>query len=306
MLSLQYQPLAALKFPKSEWKWLRQTPEFLSADAHSFVYAIRSGETLWCWTPRGSSLSNNGDVSVPVLILGDAPDEATAFLTYVKIAFQGQSPIEVEWVWALKNLKEIFNRDISSTGIPDLLSATLRNAGLEPHLGVLANRARYTFLNDNELQFLFQKKWDPNTFELIESIDTSVRAAFLSTLQQWPLSSGHAKELLQSTLFLTRKLGAEIALKILNTKYKSADELRMAVFHSAQPELARLSQIRLERLRALAVPPRTSVFGDPSFESDQLKISHNPKSIGDFEAFKNWVADPQTTERLRQLLEIYQ
>ncbi|HRK01439.1 MAG TPA: hypothetical protein PLH57_02140 [Oligoflexia bacterium] len=311
MLQLQYHSLVELNFPNREWMWLRKPvlPSEQTTGAPDFyLLGVKCDQRSFVWTRNGAALTDTNQgasITVPVLFFKPVDDELTAYLTYVKTAFQAVQPLEVEWVRVLKTLKEQFQVDLAK-GIPALLAATLANAGLEAHLGVLANRAKYTFLTSLELEFLYEKKWDPSVFELFESISVELREAALKALQTWSISAANAKDLLQSLLFLSRKTSAETAIKILSSTYKTGDDLRIAIFHSAQPELARLSRERIERLRALSVPPRTSVFGDPSFESDQLKISHNPKTIGDFEAFKQWVSDPTTTERLRQLLEIYQ
>jgi hypothetical protein len=93
---------------------------------------------------------------------------------------------------------------------------------------------------------------------------------------------------------------------VLGGAFNNAEEFRMALFRTAQPELATLSQRRIELLRSLGAPPRSSVFADPSFESEIIKITHNPRKLVDFELFKQWIADPATTEKIRALLEIYQ
>lgn len=313
-LQLQLLPSSQLQFPENDWHWLRQNSTFDPADPAFFLYGLvlqkpekQEGSGLLAWHPKGGAVHFEASAvyKIPVLILKSSVTPVEAFLLYIQTTFNAMPPLEVEWVYVLKMLQEHFGYDLSNQGIPAPLARTLRASGFESHLSVLATRARFLFLNYDELKFLYQKRWDPSVFELLESLGREIRTAFLKAIASKNVSSGNAKEALQSTVYLVKKLGDHAALKLLTAQYKSAEDLQVALFHTAQPELARLSQTRIERLRALSAPPRTSVFGDPSFESDQIKITHTPRSIGDFDTFKNWIADPQTTEKLRQLLDIY-
>ncbi|MBI3558520.1 MAG: hypothetical protein HY074_19800 [Deltaproteobacteria bacterium] len=311
-MKLQTLDLAALYFPRQEWRWLRASVRLPSPEQapDQFLWAASVEDKLWAWHPRGSDI----DVTVPgptpqkinVLVLETDGSELAAHGLYLKTIFTAAPAHDVEWAVALQVLTSRLHYQAADRGLPAYWKEALEACGLEPHLGILAQRGRYTFLNEAEQRHLAEKRWDLATFEMLESMALPVRAAFLAAIRKWNLSAQQAREALNFTLILAKKISEKTALNVLGNAFKSAEEFRMALFRTAQPELATLSQKRIEMLRDLKAPPRSSVYGDPSFESDLLKITHTPRRISDFESFKYWIGDPETTEKLRQLLEIYQ
>lgn len=303
--------LAALHLPRTEWKWVRAAVHFttVKSAADSFLWGAIVDGKVWAWHPRGNDLDVEGatsDAKVRVLVLKTDGSELEAFGLYLKTTFTAQPAQDIEWVIALKVISERLGFNPAERGLPPHWKEALEACGLEPHLGVLAQRARFSFLNDDEQKLIFEKRWDPSSLELAPSLTAETRKVFLEAARKWNLTAATAKESLNYALMLTKKMGEKTALNVLRNPFKNAEEFRTALFRTAQPELATLSQKRIEMLRGLKVPSRSSVFGDPSFESDLLKITHTPRKLSDFEAFKQWVSEPETTEKIRELLEIYQ
>lgn len=303
-----------LYFPRGEWQWLRHPLRYEAESPDSFVWGVKlSTGRIVAWNRNGSDFENGFTgmkvrtlLLEPALPLKDSNEELVAFGLYLKTSFEYSSPIDVEWTAALSVLERHFNYSVSRNGFPPYWKEALKAAGLEPHLGVLASRNRYLFLNHKERQTLFDKRWELASFELLETLLPALREALLDCLLQWNLSSGQAKEAVNLVGILERKFGEKSALKILKSNFKSAEEFRTTLMRTAQPELAFLSQSRIDQLRSLQLPPRTSVFGDPSFEKDGIKITHSPRSISDFQEFKEWVENPEILQKIKALLEIYQ
>ncbi len=280
----------------------------LEAAADLFLWAAKVEGKLWAWHPRGSDIDSAtpSTQKVRVLVLDTDGHELAAHGLYLKTIFTALPAHDVEWAVALQVLTDRLNYQAAEQGLPRYWKEALEACGLEPHLGILAQRGRYGFLNEAEQRHLAEKRWDLATFEMLESMAPPVRTAFLTAIQKWNLSAQQTKEALNFAMILAKKISEKAALSVLANPFKNAEEFRMALFRTAQPELATLSQKRIEMLRNLMLPPRSSVYGDPAFESDLLKITHTPRKMSDFESFKYWVADPETTEKLKQLLEIYQ
>jgi len=301
---------SSLYFPRTEWKWLRSGFALYTAAPDSFVWAARVGDQLWAWHPHGGvpTLSDGSadSTKVRVLLLQTGGSEIEAFGLCLKTTFQVQPALDVEWVSALDVLEHRFKHDVVERGLPVHWAEAIKACGLEPHLGILAQRRRFVFLSDEERTLLFEKRWELATLELIETLPTELRPVFVEAIRRWNVSSQQTKEALNLVLILQRKFGEKTTRTVLENKFKSTDEFRTGLMSTAQPELAALSQKRIERLRGLRLPPRTAIFSDPSFEKDILKLTHNPRHIGDFEAFKSWVADEDVTRKMKELLEIYQ
>lgn len=308
-MQLQTLDLTSLHFPREEWKWLRPSVRFatdIKQAPDAFLWATRVAEKLWAWHPSGAGLNNDpAGLKSRVLVLDTDGTELEAHGLYLKTAFAWQKAHDTEWVAALAVLNLRLNHDIAQT-LPPHWGSALESCGLAQHLGPLAQRGRYAFLSQAELQLLFDKGWDLATFELFETMSAELRTSLLAAVQHWNLSASMTKETANYVIMLSRKLGEKAALSMVNGKFKSVEEFRSGVMRMAQPELAHLSQKRLELLRGLHLPPRTSVFGDPSFEKDMLKLTHTPRNTGDFEAFKQWINDPALLVKVRELLEIYQ
>lgn len=309
-MELQTLELSSLHFPRVEWKWLRSSvryPTNPDTAPDAFLWAVRVGEKLWVWHPSGADITTGFDgMRTRVLLLKTDGSELAAHGLYLKTSFSVQPAQDIEWVAALDVLTNRLGYDPSTKGLPPHWHEALEASKLEPHLGVLAQRGRFVFLTDAERQLVFDKRWDLSTLEMLETLSAEIRAAFVAAARQWNLTASTAKEAINHTAMLNRKLGEKAAAKLLASPFKSAEEFRLSMLRMAQPELAQLSQKRIELLRGLHLPPRTSVFGDPSFEKDVLKITHTPRTTGDFEAFKEWVENPELTEKMRELLEIYQ
>lgn len=309
-MELQTLELSSLHFPRAEWKWLRPSvryPTNPDTAPDAFLWAARVGEQLWAWHPSGGDLTTGfKGMRTRVLILKTDGSELAAHGLYLKTTFSVQPALDVEWVAALDVLTNRLRFDPASGGLAPYWHEALEASKLEPHLGVLAQRGRFVFLNDAERQLVFDKRWDLSTLELLETLSTDIRAAFVTAARQWNLTASTAKEAISHTAMLNRKLGDKAAAKLLASQFKSAEEFRLSMLRMAQPELAQLSQKRIELLRGLHLPPRTSVYGDPSFEKDVLKITFTPRTTGDFEAFKEWVENPVLSDKIRELLEIYQ
>ena len=112
---------------------------------------------------------------------------------------------------------------------------------------------------------------------------TPARAAWIFGGRKPGQHGDQAKEALNFVMILFKKMGEKTVRTVLASTQKTAEEFRMALMRTAQPELSALSQKRIEMLRALRVPARTSIYGDPAFESDLLKITHTPRKLADFE-----------------------
>lgn len=309
-MDLQILDYSELYFPRKEWRWLRPSVRYsadLNSAPDSFVWAAHVQGKLWAWHPRGADIESlQPATKVRVLVLKTDGSELQAHGLYLKTAFTSASAQDVEWVSAIQVLIERFQLDLANSGLPFFWKEALEASGLEPHLGVLAQRSRYVFLTDDERQLIFDRRWDMASLELLETMNLEVRKNLTAALRKWNLSANQSKEAANYVLILFKKLGEKAVFTVLGGNYKNAEEFRLALLRTAQPELAVLSQKRIDRLRALHMPPRTSVFGDPSFEKDVLKITHTPRTTGDFEAFKDWVMEPGLSEKIRELLEIYQ
>lgn len=314
-MKLETLELSALRFPKAEWKWMRPsvnyptTPES-APDAFLWAANVRGADgtaELWAWHPSGSDLSNGfSSMRTRVLVLETDGSELAAHGLYLKTTFSHTPAQDVEWVAALDVLGKRLGVDPATQGMPKYWREALEASKLEPHLGVLAQRSRYLFLTDDERKLVFDKRWDLSTFEMAETLSAELRRQLIVAARHWNLTASNVKEALNYAIMLARKLGDKAAMSMLAGNFKSSEEFRTAVMRMAQPELAQLSQKRIEMLRGLHLPPRTSVFGDPSFEKDVLKLTHTPRNISDFEAFKEWVETPELIEKMRELLEIYQ
>jgi hypothetical protein len=305
---LQFKTLSfeSLHFPKTEWQWLRPPAHFAESEPDTFLWGAEVNGQIWAWHPKGADLSNGfAGMQCRVLVLA-AANELEAHGLYLKTSFAAQPAHDVEWTTALDVAATRLGFNAAERGLGPHWAKALEACGLEPHLGALAQRARYQFLTHEERKLLFDKRWDLATFELLETLRPELRALFVNSARNWNLSANQAKEAVNFVLMLDKKFGEKTAQKILSTQFKNAEEFRETLLTTAQPELAALSRKRIERLRALKLPPRTSVFGDPSFEKDILKITHNPRTIADFEIFKSWIEDPELAQKMRELLEIYQ
>lgn len=306
--------VAALHFPHKEWRGLRPLVHLSTVKAapDGFLWGARVGDALWAWHPYGYAIDTEGlkaDARVRVLLLNsDQSDqsELEAHALYLKTIYAASAAQDAEWVAALQVLDDRLGWNPAEKGLPKWWKEALEACGLEPHLGVLAQRQRYTFLNLTELKLVFDKRWDLSTFDLLETLSPFIRDKFVQTMIRWGLSAGHTKEALNFTLILVRKMGEKTAKTILDNPFKNVDEFRTGLFRVAQPELASLAQKRIELLRTMNLPPRCSVFGDPSFENDVIKVTHMPRKLVDFDRFKDWVNDPETADKMRELLEIYE
>lgn len=293
-----------VQFPNNEWKWLR-LDEAYENSPDFFLWAAQFKDKLYCWSQKGGHVINLPD-KVPVLFLGDQPTELECYGLYLLTSFRAVPGNEVEWINVLDVLTNFFNFKPSEENLGPQIEKALKLSRYEPHFGLLANRAKFLFLSFEEKKFLYQKNWDPQTFELFESMSEQCRSSFLKVLQNLPLSSNHVKEAANHLLIYNRKFGEKATQQYLGLNHKSAEDFRQGLLATAQPELATLTRIRIERLRNLQLPPRTSVFGDPTFEKDGVKITHTPRNIGDFTLFCDWASDEKTKFRIKELLEIHQ
>lgn len=306
-MQLQWIAPSQLYFPVQEWKILRGEQSLTAApDFFLWGYQPSSEGKTWCWTSKGKALAPLPFIEkIPVLLLQPSSD-LEAFGLYLKISFQSSPALDVEWVSAIDVLKMNFHYAIEEQGLPPYWKEALEASHLSPHAGALVQRAKYLFLSPIERQFLFDKRWDLATFELIEILELSLRQQILTTIQKWNFSAQQSKEIISWSIQLQKKIGGLSVGKLLIQDYENADELRSRLQMIAQPEFAQLTQKRIELLRSLKVPQRTSVYGDPNFEKDLLRITHTPRNLADFEIFKNWVIDAQTKEKIFTLLEFYQ
>lgn len=308
-MKLQYLPLKALHFPESEWAWLRKPAAFESSpDFFLWAAPIAGKDRLWAWHPLGGAVTG-ADPSQAVALLIPAAGEISELETFglcLKTTFTARAPQEAEWVAALKTLAEHFRHDVARDGLPPYLADAMTAAGLEPHLGALAGRERFRFLQRDELEFLFERRWDPSCLELLESMPADTRKLTVEALARWNLTAQQSKETCGGVVSVLRKLGEKAARTLLTGGYGSAEEFRATLSRTAQPELFALSEARIQKLRALKAPPRTSVYSDPSFENDALKITHMPRGIADIERFKDWISDAVVLEKFRALFEIYE
>lgn len=302
-MRLQLCDQSALHYPRQEWLWLRAATRLSAVGADSFIYGVELDGKIWAWHPNGAEAHFTG--TIPVLILENVATEIEAHGLYLKTTFERTAGQDAEWSAAIRVAEKRFGQDFAK-GLPPFWNEALRACGLEAHLGVLAHRAKFHFLTIEELQFLYDQRWDPMSFELFENLRLDVRQAFLKAIINLRLSATHVKECASHLILMIKKFGEPAALKVLANPYKSGEELRTGLMRTAQPELASLSDERIKQLRALKAPPRTSVFGDPSFEQDGIKITHSPRDISDFEEFKAWVERPDIQDKIKSLLEIYQ
>jgi len=332
-VKLRFVSKGEIYFPAEEWLWIRPSISYVDA-GDSFLWGIESNifshshsslsrlhsvnvqaanvpadyapdNKLWVWHPTGGTvLYESLPETIPVLCL-QAPDEISAYGLYLKTSFRSLEPIDVEWVVALKVLQNRFLFDPTTKGLPPFWKETLIQTRLEPHLGFLAQRARYFFLSTQECVHLYRKRWDLNIFEILETWPMNIREKFLVVIQKWDLSAQQTKEDSYNLHLLIKKLGIKPTETFLNNTFKNVEEFRTSLTRMAQPELSKLSELRIDKLRALKLPPRTTVFGDPTFEKDALKITHTPRHVRDFELFKDWVVDPVVIEKVKDLLEVY-
>jgi hypothetical protein len=311
-LELKVLDFQELYFPRAEWQWLRPAVHYPTQPSQSpdaFVWAANVNGKLWAWHPKGTSLSNAfPGMKTRVLVLETDGSELAAHGLYLKTTFENTPGLDIEWVCALDVAATRLGVDLSSpqAKLPPFWPEALKANGLEAHLGVLAQRARFRFLRPSERQLVFDKKWDLSVFELVETMEPGLRDLLAQAVRKWNLTAAQAKDAANQIMMLTRKVGEKAARTLLSGTFKGAEEFRVALHHTAQPELAILTQKRIDMLRGLHLPPRCSVFGDPTFEKDVLKITHSPRNIGDFEEFKEWVSDPEVLAKIKALLEIYQ
>ncbi len=294
-----------LKIPDSEFHFFRSSKEFQNELSDSYLIGVRFQNKIYAWNKIGSKpIIQNNNLKTRVLLYPDTQSLFQVYLTWVKTTFESQSATEAEWVNCLKTIEEYFKFDLSVEKIPKYLSDAMTSCGFESHLGVLAQRKKYSFLNYDELQFLHDKKWDPSTFELFDALDKNLRLTFLKLLSRIQLSQQQVKECIGFTLTIEKKLGLNAALSILESSTKTAEEMRVLLFRTAQPELFRMNEERVRKLRSLKTPPRTAIHADPSFENDAIKIAHTPRNMTDLELFKNWLENEETTENFHDLLNI--
>lgn len=241
-----------------------------------------------------------------ILILDSNLSEIEAFGYFLLFSFASpRVPLEAEWVRILKIYKEYFKLDLAKAGIPPHLMQVLKQCNLEPHLGVLTNRARFQFLTFEEINFLSNKKWDPTCFELFEAMNPTLRTALFLIANHESMTAQLMKEISNNALTISKKLSLKAALTLLQSPKQILDDIRASLFRTAQPELYSMSEERIQKLRALKAPPRTIVFGDPSFETDGIRITHTPRNIQDFERFKNWIEDEEMNDQLKSIFEFY-
>ncbi|MBI2605913.1 MAG: hypothetical protein HYW49_07520 [Deltaproteobacteria bacterium] len=312
-MKLQYLPFKALHFPASEWTWLRKPVPFESApDFFLWAAPIARSDRLWAWHPLGGGVTGavtgaDPDQAIPFLVpAGEEISELEAFGLYLKTTFTARAPQEAEWIAALKTLSEHFHHDVARDGLPPYFADAMKAAGLEPHLGALAGRERFRFLDRAELEFLFERRWDPSCLELLESMPAETRRLAVEAIARWNLTAQQSKEICGGIVSVLRKLGEKAARTLLTGNYGSPEEFRATLSRTAQPELFALSEARIQKLRDLKAPPRTSVYSDPSFENDAIKITHTPRGIADIEYFKEWISDPAVLEKFRALFAIYE
>jgi hypothetical protein len=305
-VQLKVVPLHQLYFPKERWQWLRAS-QTVSKDDDFFVWGVELDSKIWAWTKSGSELiSENSSLEIPVLIVNANNSELEAHGLYLKTTFESKSAQDIEWQCALDVLKNTLKYSILESGLPRYWESALQACDLNAHLGTLSQRGKFSFFTIEERQFLFHKRWDPSSLELFESLNIDLRSLFLKKVSELNISANQTKESVQHLTILFRKFGENSAKNVLNNSYKSAEEFRLALFRIAQPELASLSEERLTLLRSLKLPPRTAVFGDPSFEKDIIRITHTPRNMSDYETFKDWITDPALEEKFNDLFEIYQ
>lgn len=243
---------------------------------------------------------------IQILILDSDLSEIEAFGNFLRFSFASPKvPLEAEWVKILKVYKEYFKLDLAKDGIPPHLMQILKQCQLEPHLGVLTNRARFQFLTFEELNFLTNKKWDPACFELFEAMPSELRAALFTIAKHESMTAQLMKEISNNALTISKKLSLKAALTLLQSPKQILDDIRVSLFRTAQPELYSMSEERIQKLRALKAPPRTIVFGDPSFETDGIRITHTPRNIQDFERFKNWIENEEIADQFKSIFEFY-
>jgi hypothetical protein len=304
------------------WMLVRTTLAASSVDSNedsvpspAFGVRVRQQEKIvyYAWslygTPLKAPLSAANSDTTPIIILKEVSSELEAYLTWFEFGARQQAGHmhESEWIALLKVLYERFQFDFLNQPLPKQIQKALEINGLAGHLGALINRSKLKFFSLAELRFFYQKKWDPNSFETVELLDSSTRQLYFACLEKLQCSMQAAKEILQHTCLIARKSELKLINRLLtNSEAKPADDFRRLLAATANPELTAMSHTRLERLRALKVPPRTSVFGDPSFENDVIKITFQPRNIADFDSFKDWVNSESTRERLKMLIEIYQ
>lgn len=274
-----------------------------------FGVSVRQQErtVYYTWSLNGRPLLPSGSDAIQVILLKEVPSELEAYLTWFEFSARQQAGHmhESEWIALLKVLHERFQFDFLNQPLPKQVQQALEWNGLAGHLGALINRSKLKFFSLTELRFFYEKKWDPNNFETVELLDGLTRQRYFECIEKLQCSMQAAKEILQHTCVIARKSDLKLINRLL-TEAKTADDLRRLLAATANPELTAMSHTRLERLRALKVPPRTSVFGDPSFENDVIKITFQPRNIADFDSFKDWINNESTRERLKMLIEIYQ
>lgn len=309
--------LKDLIFPAERWNWLRAPFEVNASAPDLFVWGYQVGEKIIAWGPQGNAPLSL-DHKLPVFLLN--PDaspklsttddlihqELCAFGLYLKTSFQAQAPQDVEWVNALIITEQTLGHDFTEKGLAPYWDQALKAAGQEPHISRIATRMKFSFLSVAERQFLFQKKWDPAYLEFFEHLPLVVREAALRCFLKYNISANSAREISNFLMINQKRYGEQAVLNILGKEHKSSEEFRHSLFCLAQPELARLADERVSMLRGLRIPPRTSVFGDPSFEKDILKITHTPRVTSDWESFKDWVNNAETTKKIDELLDLYQ
>ncbi len=296
-----------ITFPHSRWHFNTSLFQSTFSEKDSdFLIGCKTENQIFTFGRLGQSYKELPQ-KINVLLIDTNQTEIDAFGMFLKYTFQTPKvPLEAEWAKILKIYKEHFNLDLSKDGIPPHLLTTLRQCGLEPHLGVLTNKARFQFLSFEELHFLIEKKWDPTSFELFETMPAELRSALFQIAHHDSMSAQLTKEFANHSLTITRKLSLKAALTLLQSPKQNIDDIRTSLFRTAQPELYSMSEERIQKLRGLKAPARTVVFGDPSFESDGIRITHTPRNLQDLELFKSWIDNDEIMEKFKSIFEFYQ
>jgi hypothetical protein len=171
-------------------------------------------------------------------------------------------------------------------------------------VAVLLPYLPFVGLSFEEKRLLFVRRWNPLVLEHALGLPALVREPLVTALSHGSFTEESAQECTDSVMQIFKRYGEKAAVEVLcKTVGGTGDSLRSTLARIAQPEMARLSDSRIEKLRSLRLPPRTAVHGDPTFEKDTLRITFIPHSLGDWETFKDWVVDEDTAEKMRELLE---
>ena len=299
-MELLHVPARQLTVPADTWSLLPPVEALPDHQAAFFLWGARVGENLWTWTPQGAPwTASDADASVPVLLpalpTGVAP-ELAAYGLYLATTFSHREPQAVEWVHALAVLRDRYKWDISTKKLPPLWPVK--------DVAVLLPYLPFIGLTLEEKRLLYVRHWNPLVLEHAVELPAVVREPLVAALSHGSFTEESAQECADSAMQIFRRYGEKATVEVLcKTVGGTGDSLRSTLARIAQPEMARISDSRIEQLRSLRLPPRTAVHGDPSFEKDILKITFIPHSTGDWETFKDWVVDEDTAEKMRELLE---